>query len=377
MKIGIITFHRSENYGSALQAAALSTVLKQLGHDPVFIDYVCDKDYKQYKLFRTYLYKQNFRSLIADILFLKVNYKRKKNFDNFIYKNFTLTDKLDDNSSVERWSEIRKNFDCFICGSDQIWNPRCFGGFNGRYFLDFVNSKYKIAYAPSFGSMDNFNLIEREELKKYLNSFYFLSVRENSFANILKKEYSMTNVKAVLDPTMLLMPEQINRMCKAVNLNNYIFVYILGNTADYKKELKEINKFADSKGLTIIYSAKKITPELRNGKRLYGFGPNEFLGYIKSADYVFSNSFHATVFSILMNKKFQSIQRKGTNSRIMDLLKMCNLESRCYSINNIDADIDYSKVEKIISSKRNMSLEFLQCSLNSIESLIYHKENLR
>lgn len=377
MKIGVITFHRSENYGSALQAVAMSVVLKRLGYEPVFLDYICDADYKQYKLFRTYLYKDNIRSIVADIVYLKKNYERKKNFQKFIDNNLVLSNKLSDGTSEEQWNRISEMFDCFICGSDQIWNPRCFNEFNGHYFLDFTEPRKKIAYAPSFGNTEGLTEKEKKMLAEYLKGFYYLSVREKSASDFLKREFQREDVQTVLDPTMLLTKKEIETICKKVNIKKYIFVYIIGNITDYRKEMKIIYEFAKMRGLKIIYSAKKTTQDLKNAERLYSFGPDEFLGYIQFAEYVFSNSFHATVFSILMKKNFQTIARRGTNSRIADLLKLCELEDRFFAAGDIDNEIDYIRIEEKIAGAKKKSLEFLQTALNNMQDAIIGEDVLK
>ncbi len=242
--------------------------------------------------------------------------------------------------------------------------------FNEHYFLDFTEPRKKIAYAPSFGNIEGLTENEKELLAEYLKGFHYLSVREKSASDVLKREFQREDVQTVLDPTMLLTKKEIETICKKVNVKKYIFVYIIGNIADYRKEMKIVNEFARMRGLKIIYSAKKTTQDLKNAERSYSFGPDEFLGYIQSAEYVFSNSFHATVFSILMEKKFQTIERKGTNSRIADLLKLCELEDRFFAAGDIDKEINYTRIEEKIAEVKKESLEFLQTALNSMQDVI-------
>ena len=149
MKIGIITFHGADNYGSVLQAYALTEYLNDKGYDAEIIDYYFEHDYRQYKPFRTYLYSRQPKAFLSDVFSYSVHCKRIKNFQNF-RKEFLKLSSVRIGAS-DGWQEIASYYDCFICGSDQIWNLNCTNGVCGPYFLDFVSGKRKIAYAPSMG----------------------------------------------------------------------------------------------------------------------------------------------------------------------------------------------------------------------------------
>lgn len=244
MKIGVITFHGADNYGSVLQAYALTEYLNDKGYDAEIIDYYFEHDYRQYKPFRTYLYSRQPKAFLSDVFSYSVHCKRIKNFQNF-RKEFLKLSSVRIGAS-DGWQEIASYYDCFICGSDQIWNLNCTNGVCGPYFLDFVSGKRKIAYAPSMGDyllLDN----DREKMRKALEEFYAISVREASMIQMLEQLNLPISIQTVVDPTLLLKKEdyiQGLKLEKMVSAGKYIFVYILGGTKAYGNIVNEAKKIA-------------------------------------------------------------------------------------------------------------------------------------
>ena len=314
MKIGVITFHGADNYGSVLQAYALTEYLNDKGYDAEIIDYYFEHDYRQYKPFRTYLYSRQPKAFLSDVFSYSVHCKRIKNFQNF-RKEFLKLSSVRIGAS-DGWQEIASYYDCFICGSDQIWNLNCTNGVCGPYFLDFVSGKRKIAYAPSMGDyllLDN----DREKMRKALEEFYAISVREASKA--------------------------------------------------YGNIVNEAKKIAKQNGLQIKYVFDNNNAMIKNiGFDCSGCNPREFVSMIYNAEYVLTNSFHATVFSIIFKKNFTSYARGKSSGRITELLSSLGLEERFNLESNgcIIAINSYDKVYQLLANMKIESMIYLENALN-------------
>lgn len=359
MKIGIVTFHCSYNYGSALQAYALQTYLKKCGYNAKIINYVDLINFEDYQLFRKSLYKKKIKSLVGDLYYLLPNYKRKKSFERFADKYFDLTDKkYTDLSSMK---ELNNCFDTFICGSDQIWNINCTKGANPAFFLAFANDdKTRIAYAPSIADK-SIDFSNNDEVKSYLKKLDYVSVREDSFVPMLE---NITNksVAAAVDPTLLLDRADYERIALNAPFDgDYIFAYILEENDTLNNYVNTLSK---NNNIPVIYIDKKTQRCFENGINAYGIAPDEFLSIIKNAKYVVTNSFHATVFSVIFEKNFITFPTQSSGSRMVDLLTKLSLDSRIYS-NNIDIErtADFTFAKEQLAKLSQKSKEFLTNSL--------------
>ena len=204
MKIGIVTWFHYRNYGTVLQAYALQKFLKSNGYNCVLVNYIPINN----KTFIEKIKSGNLKHRIASKIescrykFLEPNIKemileRNRAFENFVAYNIDFTQKSQTSSELFKLNET---IDCFICGSDQIWNPE---NFNGVYYLNFVNDKNKkISYAPSFG-VSHIPTPKEEEIRQLVNKFDRLSVREEKGARILKG-LTQKDIEVVVDPTLLL-----------------------------------------------------------------------------------------------------------------------------------------------------------------------------
>lgn len=358
IKVAIITFHCSYNYGSALQAFALRTLLIKKKYEVNIIDFIYKKDFEQYRLFRMNTYLKNPKSFVGDIIFFKKNYKRKCSFETFAKKYFNLTRKKYYN--YEDMRELNDKFDIFICGSDQIWNLDCTQGVEPAYFLNFVNKdKLKIAYAPSLAHI-KFAKNYDEDLKKAIKDIDYISVREESTLPLIQS-LTEKRVNVVLDPTLLLDRKDYELIInQKKQRDEYIFVYML----EYNDELvRYCNKFSNERKIKVIYIANNKFSGIK-GYNAFGIGPDKFLKYIKEAKYIVTNSFHATVFSIIFNKMFVTFTTKHSSSRMVDLLDKLGISDRIYNEKfNIDKDIDYDKVQEKLIDMRKSSLEYLSKAL--------------
>lgn len=364
--VEIITLHYSDNYGSVLQAYALQTYLeKHANLNAWIIDYIQKYDSINYKLFRTDIYRKRPQAFLADILFLKSNQKRKASFEKFRKKKLHIT--LEKYYTLEQLKKLNRKMDAFICGSDQIWNFDCTNGIDEAYFLAFVDKeKKKISYAPSFGQI-SFQIDEMKKIKQYLDNFDLISIREKSMKKKLEGKIGKS-VKCVIDPTLLLDREYYDELCKEKHNNNkYVFVYMLEENIDL---LKYAKKYAENNKLDIIYISnisKKSQIILKKYTNAYGAAPEEFLSYIKNAECVITNSFHATVFSILYEKKFCTYKTKHSFPRMLDLLENLGLGSRIFDKDfQMERNIDYKNAKVKLNSIRKESIDYLENAINLI-----------
>lgn len=357
-KIAIITFHYAYNYGSALQAYALKTLLERKKYEINIINFIYKKDFEQYRLFRTNIYYKWPKAFIADILFFNQNKKRKENFEIFAKKYFNLTQKRYYN--YKDMKELNDKFDIFICGSDQIWNLDCTQGVEPAYFLKFASKdKLKIAYAPSLSHI-KFSRNYNEDLKEAIKDLDYISIREESTLPLIQP-LTEKKVSVVLDPTLLLDQKDYELIIsREKQKSEYVFVYML----EYNDELiKYCNEFGNKRRIKIIYITNSKFSGIK-GENAFGIGPDKFLKYIKEAKYIITNSFHATVFSIIFNKKFVTFTTKRSSSRMVDLLDELGISERIYNEKfNIDKDIDYDKVQEKLIDMRKSSLEYLSKAL--------------
>ena len=270
-------------------------------------------------------------------------------------------------------SELKENApdcDIYITGSDQVWNYEISHGNIDAYTLNFgPKSVKRISYAASIGTKE-LNSKYKEKYIDNINKIDCISVREETAKTYLEK-FLNRNIETTLDPTLLLETEKWEELCneseQKQEKEKYILAYVLTDDPEY---YKIVNYLSQKTGLKVIHFKRKdmgINNILRNANT---DGPIEFLNLIKNAEYVIATSFHATVFSIIFNKKFWIIPPKKIGSRITNLLKMLNIEGRAVSSLKDFKDVDYNKdinyedVEKILKAKKEESIKFLEKSIN-------------
>ncbi|KZX17306.1 polysaccharide pyruvyl transferase family protein [Methanobrevibacter filiformis] len=366
MNVGIITFSSAHNYGAMLQTYALQKTIKKMGFEVKIINFrpnVIDNVYNPFRRKRRgYLDFKFYKHRIG--LHTKNRFKIRKfeNFEEFMKDNFNLTDTY---KTFHEIVDANLEFDFFITGSDQVWNHAITKGLNPAYFLKFApdNSK-KISYGVSIGS-DNVDIYDIPLFKHYLQNLDDISIREKSSLKSLS-ECSDKDIDIVIDPTLLLERKYYDDLKVDMDLKDkeYIFVYTLENNEEIIKIAQEIS---EKEGLPIIFNRpyKKFEDQLRSVPFI---GPKEFLGVLKNAKYVVTNSFHGVVFSIIYNKTFVTVPNTKTPQRVEELIGSLGLEQVLFynydefkDINNIK--IDYANVESKLKVLKDKSLEFLEKSL--------------
>ncbi len=353
MKIGILTFHRAHNYGAVLQAYALQEILKKEGHDVEIIDYR-QQYIERYKylflinkcFIKGSLYK-SIRSTFYQIKNIPKKIIQKRNFIDFTNRNLNISKLISNNSK-----EIPNNYDLYIHGSDQIWNPKMFGGqYDPVFFGNYkVLSGKKISYAASF-SFEELNNQSKQTFKHYLKNLDSISVREKELVSLIS-EFTSKTIYDVLDPTLVANINIWDKIAIKPKEKKYVLIY----QVKYNKLTEQMaQKIASIKNLEILDINK------------YGNIPiGLYIGLFKNANYIITTSFHGTAFSIIFNKPFYSIALgSGSDMRIKSLLKKINLEMRF--VNNIPKtinDLDYKEINKKLTTHKENSLNFLINSLN-------------
>ena len=356
-RVGILTFHRANNYGALLQAYALKFFLLKMKYNAKIINYLSysiENEYKFFSHFENFGMKWIINKCIKLLLLPFICYC------NFKFKNFRKQFLTDTIEFFDKDLEKQKNeFDLVITGSDQVFNIRK-TNFDKSYFLDFVKVKDKcFSYAASFG-LEYESLTEEEKIfiKQNLQNFNCLSLREQEGLNIVKK---LSNIKAEIhiDPTLLLNREDWIKISKIPKEKNFVLIYLINSN---NKIIEYANKLAKSKNLKIKIITSKIK-ELILNRNTFVSSPQEWLGYFLNAKYIVTNSFHGLAFSINFNKQFfvDFIPNNKLNSRIENLLSLTNLKDRL--IDNIgteyDKPINWDCVNSIVEKEREKSNIYL------------------
>lgn len=387
--VGMMTSEESflNNYGAALQGYALQRTIRGLGYEPKIIRY------------NGYGPKRRFgwiKDIIKKVLRVKKGQLTKEQKDRLEYLKSvseahkdeiekrtvcfqTFQDETMQFYSSERmtWEKLKKNppqFDIYVCGSDQIWNPVFHGGICDRgYFLDFAPADRKrIAYAPSLGT-DYLPETCKNEMKMLIDKMCAVAVREEKGAELLT-DLMGRRIDTVLDPTLLLSKEEWLEVARVPeNIpEKYILCYRFSDNPETLSAVKELSHRTGLPVVSLPLSPIAMEDPFMN---IYEVGPREFIGLISKASLVCTDSFHATVFSFLMNTPFLTFMREqysdGTasmNSRVVNLLKSVDLTSRIVAkLQDVNMDTlfdnDYSSGKQTILSNKKRSIDYLKEAL--------------
>lgn len=372
-KIKIITFHSAENAGASLQCYALQESLKKMGCNVQIIDYQPPYLKEQYKVFVNpfkYVKKDNFiKSFLAfsfqNVFFFR-RIKRKVNYKKFRKHFLSLT------REYASYEELRKNppeGDAYICGSDQIWNPSLTGdAFDPAYFLDFGSTETKrYSYAVSIGK----SLLpdEIDSIVEFTKKFVRISFRENSVKDIFLNYMISERVCSSIDPTLLIdAKDWEDRMVSSKDYNSkYILVYGLEPNKNFQKLLDSAKeRFPDTSVMDLSQCNLRLKGRIQ---RKFAFSPNEFLSLIHEAEFIITNSFHCTVFSVIFQKNFYTLPHSRSSSRMEDFLDNFKLSDRLYKAKGMQWVVEYDGFDKLVASYREESLKYLKFIINDNEYL--------
>ena len=364
-KTATITFHAAHNYGSNLQAYSLQQTILRLGYVNEIINL---RTKRQTDLYTVFTKRKGIKYVFKNLSHLLYYFPLKRaydKFEDFINNKLIITKEY---ATEEELKNADLNYDLYVTGSDQIWNPVP-ADFDWAYYLTFVSKGTKISYAPSFGQLaSKGDAKTRARISDALKDFDALSVREQGSADNVAQLIGRTP-QIVLDPTLLLTKEQWLKLVenkKQLVKGNYIFFYTL--FADPQR-MNIIKKISNIIGLPVVTSNFSNQYDVFNPfiKR-YDAGPLDFLTLIRDAKLVVVSSFHGTVFSTLFNVPFFAIDGMS-DARISTLLKITGLEEREITSPTVEEkckeaySIDFNRVNKRIDIARKPSIEFLKKSL--------------
>lgn len=362
MKIKTITCHDVYNVGASLQAYALMKYLTDKGHDVEIIDYKPDYLSHHYQIFYADnpAYRKNFFTksiyVIAKLPKKIRMQKRKKIFDRFTKRYLRLTQRYHSNEEMKKDCPVA---DVYVAGSDQIWNPIFPNGKDPAFYLDFApDTAIKASYAASFATT-HFPDDYAESASKMLSKLDYISVREKSGIGVLH-QLGIDRGCEVLDPVFLLSKEAWSELAgpEAILKDKYLLVYDFEQSEVIQSMAQKI---AYNYGLKIVSVFKSRYADIN----YIDIGPLEFLNLVKYSEFVISNSFHATAFSVIFKKNFYVVGRKeNVNSRMIDFLKKMGLEERYVTSNNvIPTTTDYTHVDDCFDLNTKKSKDYLDVVL--------------
>lgn len=379
-KVGLAVCYDTKNFGSQLQVLATMKKIEDLGYKTEIIRY--KKKLTPMFALQTIPRLFNMSFINAKIHSKDKNKKiekypeiaknvsvRNNRFNGFVKKYFTNLSK-----PYAGWEnlvkESAKNYDMFLCGSDQLWLPNNLG--SHFYTLEFApDNKLKIAYATSFG-VSQIPERQKKATAKYLNRFQYLSTRELAGQKIIQ-ELTGKKASVVCDPTLLfdakgwaeLLPER-----KIVE-EPYVFCYFLGTNEEHRIAANEFKKRTGLKLVTCPFLDNFVEKDQQFGDiQIFDMDAADFVNIIRHAEYILTDSFHGSVFSILHHKKFMTFNRftagvNSRNSRIDSLCTLLGLSERRFNgnVTDVEKDIDYKGVEENLLKLREASLEYLATAL--------------
>lgn len=372
MKIRILTFHCAKNYGAVTQAYALKTVLKKYADDVAFINYrplfltnraILEKPHNPSI---KHIIIEAIRKIVSIIRYHFWGYKEKIQKYVLFENKYLLNPNQPAFTNKEQINE--KETDYIFLGSDQIWNNKITFG-DTAFFGDFSKGKNTklVSYAASIG-LDDPGKDTQSFISENINNIDYISVRENS-AEKFVAALTSKRIVTVLDPTLLLTPQEWSKLAVIPEHKKYLLLYKMGNSELTEHVAKKVAKIRDLAIVEIASGGKSIR-KVYNHQFLGNIGPKEFIGLIQHADFVVTSSFHGTAFSLNFNKQFYTIPHPTAKSRMVDLLSKMGIENRLiYSLEdlaerNLSNDlIDYSEVNKSLELERHKSMNFIEKSL--------------
>lgn len=367
--IGVITFHKTYNYGAALQAYATVKLLESFGFDARIIDYYPNNllKYGTFKNSFNEVSNQN-RNILGKVVAALIktpSYRILKNrFDDFVQNYLPITKAY--YSSDELIKDL-PNCEYFCTGSDQVWNNYYTHYFDGTFFLDFVPEGRKcFSIASSFGK-ESFSNEELEYLAKQLKRYDYISVREKSGVNIVKR-LGINKVDLMPDPTILVEKETWTSFLEHKHLEYpYILVYQLHGDSNAFNIAKQFGEQKKIKVVRIITMLHQIRPGCIN---LIVPRVNDFLGLFADAEYIFTDSFHGTVFSHLFGKKVGITLPSKFSDRIVTFLDEVGTEN--FIVKDLHtwedglSKMDYMIIWNRMESIRENGISKLQDYINTI-----------
>ena len=345
MKVGILTFHYANNYGAVLQAYGLYKAVEAMGHDVQIIDY---RPLAARRFYNRHLSKRHPIQSLQTLLY-------QRRFNQFRKRYLPLSRTY---LTVEDLEQSPPQLDYIICGSDQIWNVSSIRGFDPAFFLSFLkgSTPKRISYAATFGNAEDLGS-NKNEIASLLTQFDHISVRDVKTQTMITELIRRPSTH-VLDPCFLTNYGIITP--PRVIPHHYILFY----SRIKNKFLTQVVQYLQRKLQLPIFS---IDLSIDGTTRLQP-SPLGWISLMQYADYVITDSFHGTCFSIINQKQFVTIPYQGGMSRIEDILMTAGLSERIASnydelANALEVDIEYKIISERIEDARKKSFSFLSNAL--------------
>lgn len=353
MKILLLTLHsQNNNFGSVLQAYSLYKKMEEMGHNVTVLNY------QPYYSNGATNFKNRIKKAIINTMFLPQYVKRCKKFNKIL----NLENKTAKFTKLSELKENAQNYDLFVIGSDQVWNPNYLCGKDPAYKLSFTTGNNKISYAASIGTK-NVTDTQLAKLIEDTKDFRFISLREN-FSALMLQGAGRKDAKFVLDPVFLYDKEHYKKLANTPKYSGYILVYAIHKDPFIASVVDVVAKKLNKKVVQVGGFASKCSYDYFDRSA----GPQDFLGLIDNADFVITSSFHGLAFSHVLQKQFMVVMPSDNTLRLENILECFKTTDRVVkNIEDIDGvlskTIDYDAVSQKINALRNSSVEFLQNAL--------------
>ena len=362
-KIGTISYNKYcnfTNYGSALQTWALHQAIKKIdGFQPVLVDYcpdiLADKD--PLNPFSNMWDKDEESKRMCELTMpaIRENYRK---FDTFYKIRF---DRTSQNYTAGNFDEISKEeLDGYVCGSDTIFCPDEFGVDDGYYANYAPLRGHSVAYAASFGD-PTMTVDVSKQVSERLKNFKAIGLRENLMIPYVKRQ-TKAPVQKVIDPTLLLTPEEYEPITEdRIVDEKYLVLY----SRRYSPEMEEYaEKVAKGNGWKIVEISLRATNADKGHIMFYRAGVEEFLSLVKNAEFVVTNSFHGMIFSVQFSRPFVVFSREQCNTKIEELIQLFGIEDHIFITGKeLYKPINYDMVHLNIKYSRAESERFLRHEL--------------
>ena len=347
-KAAVITLHYIRNYGSVLQTFATQYMFEKLGYSVEIIDYIRPN-------MRNDGRKKAGGNILRNVVYTVENWFINRVCTAFLQKYVHLTRNYEDYQAL---AAEPPGADVYITGSDQTWNSEYNGGVLPAYYLDFAPGGCKrIGYSVSIG-MNNFPDEEKAQIKSYIEKYDAVSVRDKR-AKYLLKDLGYQNVEQVIDPTLALSREDwCPLFSKKMIRGKYILIYKLNRNPLLEEYAKKLAKETGCKIVRVTYWLSNL---FHGGKGIFCPNVGAFLSLIDNAEYVLTDSFHCTAFSLNFHKNIYVFYPGKYSSRLQSVLELTGTEHRVIRDTAERPDeIDFSHVDDVLLRERSRIVAFMK-----------------
>lgn len=359
-KVSFITIHVGANFGSVLQTIATSETLKRLGYEPICVNYIPPRvTNKRFWLLGDVSLGKKILRFFWKFYALPERLINHRKYQGYLAKYVSLSAPI---YPEDNYAHKCPQSDVYMTGSDQVWNMKYNEGLDTHYFFDGIFGK-KISFASSVGYTE---LIDggKEALKIYLSGYSSLSVREDSAVELL----ASLELKAeqLLDPVFMLNDTEWKGYTESERKvkEPYLLVYAPYNTVDKSLIFRHARRIAEGEGLKVVTFSWTYFKDKDADYSIRFAGPGDFLNLMMNAEYIITNSFHGTAFSINLKKRFWVFLPSGFTTRITSVLTRFGLTERLIE-DEVPADWDYkqpvdiARIEEVLAEERAKSLDYL------------------